>query len=74
MTIDRYTCSCFSTDRLFESNSVKKRFLQLIGKRECPMKSVVWAACVACVAVLPQRLDGPVYCLAVGLVVYHKPR
>lgn len=41
MTIDRYTCSCFSTDRLFESNSVKKRFLQLIGKRECPMKSVV---------------------------------
>lgn len=71
MTIDRYTCSCFSTDRLFESNSIKKRFLQLIGKRECPMKSVVWAACVA---VLPQRLDGPVYCLAVGLVVYHKPR
>lgn len=38
MTIDRYTCSCFSTDRLFESNSIKKRFLQLIGKRECPMK------------------------------------
>lgn len=66
MTIDRYTCSCFSTDRLFESNSIKKRF-----SRECPMKSVVWAACVAA---LLQRLDGPVYCLAVGLVVYHKPR
>lgn len=70
MTIDRYTCSCFSKDCLNQI-ALKNRFLQLIGKRECPMKSVVWAACVA---VLLQRLDGPVYCLAVGLVVYHKPR
>lgn len=65
MTIDRYTCSCFSTDCL---NQIA---LKNVFCRECPMKSVVWAACVA---VLLQRLDGPVYCLAVGLVVYHKPR